>query len=121
MGMSPAAIALALRYGPRRIYNICGDSISHNEANAIVSEEARLTRLRINAPEWAMIALAQAWTWLSRFTQAEPYYPINLRSYVFNDWQVSIAKARDELHFRPISFREGARRTLDWYRANPPR
>ncbi len=122
IGDVAAAIGLALCHGrPGEIYNICGDSISHNEANAIVSEEAHLPRLRINAPDWGMIALAQVWTWLSRFTRAEPYYPINLRSYVFNDWQVSIAKARDELHFRPISFREGARRTLAWYRANPPR
>jgi len=113
-----AAIVLALEHGRvGEIYNICGESITHNEANAIVSEEAGLPRARINAPKSAMILLALLWTWLSHYTHAEPYYPINLRSYVFNDWPVSSNKARDELGFRPTSFREGARRTLAWYRS----
>ena len=113
-----AAIGLALDHGRvGEIYNICGELITHNEANAIVSEEAGLPRARINAPQSAMILLARLWTWLSRYTHAEPYYPINLRSYVFNDWPVTSAKARDELGFRPTPFREGARRTLAWYRS----
>ncbi len=99
------------------IYNICGDPLTHNEANDIISEEAGITRFRVNAPTWAMITLALVWTWLSEYTGVEPYYPINLRSYVFNDWQTSSEKARDELGFRPTPFREGVRKTLAWYRA----
>ncbi|MBL7064205.1 MAG: hypothetical protein ISS49_08375 [Anaerolineae bacterium] len=56
------------------------------------------------------------WTYLSRYTGREPYYPINLISYVFCDWEVSSEKARRELGFVPTPFEEGARATLAWYR-----
>lgn len=118
IGDVAAAICNALHCGATgETYNICGDPLTHNEANDIVSDAAGMTRFRINAPTWGMITLARAWTWLSQFTHVEPYYPINLRSYVFNDWQVSSQKARDELCFRPTDFREGAAHTLAWYRA----
>lgn len=111
------AICSSLEHGRvGEIYNICGDPLTHNEANDIVSEEAGIIRFRVNVPSWAMITLARVWTWLSEYTGVEPYYPINLRSYVFNDWQASSEKARDELGFRPTPFREGVRRTLAWYR-----
>lgn len=113
-----SAIQQALTCGrPGEIYNICGDPLTHNEANNIVSDEAGISRFRVNAPKWGMITLARLWTWLSEFTGIEPYYPINLRSYVFNDWQTASDKARDELGFRPTPFRQGARETLAWYRA----
>jgi nucleoside-diphosphate-sugar epimerase len=107
----------ALRCGRvGEIYNVCGEPLTHNQANDIISEEAGISHFRINAPTWAMITLARVWTWLSEYTGVEPYYPINLRSYVFNDWQASSEKARDELGFRPTPFREGVRKTLAWYR-----
>ncbi len=110
-------IMLGLSKGcPGEIYNICGDCLTHNEANNIISEEAGITTLRINVPGWMLIALAKAWTALSYVTNREPYYPINMRSYVFNDWVVSSEKARRELGFEPLPFREGVRRTLAWYR-----
>ncbi len=117
IGDVAASIAAALRKGrPGEVYNICGDSLTHVEANHIVSDEAGITHFRINVPGWSMIALAHMWTALSEYTRVEPYYPLNLRSYVFNNWRVSSDKARRELDFNPISFREGARRTLAWYR-----
>ncbi len=109
-------IILALtRARPGEIYNLCGDCLTHREANAIVSEEAGITRLRVNAPEWALVALASVMTRLSWLTGREPYYPINMYSYVFYDWRVSSEKARGELGFTPTPFREGVRRTLAWY------
>jgi nucleoside-diphosphate-sugar epimerase len=53
-------------------------------------------------------------------TRTEPFWPMNLRSYVYNNWRVSSDKARRELGFQPTSFREGARRTIAWYRAGMP-
>jgi len=97
------------------IYNICGESLTHNETNAIVSEEAGISHFRLNVPGWSLTALAYLWTMLSEYTQVEPFYPLNLRSYVFNSWRINIDKARRELAFAPISFREGVRHTLDWY------
>lgn len=97
------------------VYNICGEPLTHNEANSIVSNEAGIPHFRLNVPGWSLIALAYVWTALSEYTRVEPYYPLNLRSYVFNNWRVSIDKACRELGFTPISFREGVRHTLNWY------
>ncbi len=102
---------------PGSLYNICGDCLTHKAANDVVSEEAGITKLRVNVPRWFLVALASAWTRLSYYTGSEPYYPINMYSYVFYDWCVSSEKARRELGFRPIPFREGVRRTLAWYEA----
>jgi nucleoside-diphosphate-sugar epimerase len=117
IGDVAASILAALKCGrPGEVYNICGETLTHHEANHIVSDEAKITHFRINVPGWSMIALAHLWTALSEYTRVEPYYPLNLRSYVFNNWRVSSDKACRELGFQPISFREGARRTLAWYR-----
>jgi dihydroflavonol-4-reductase len=117
IGDVAASVIAALERGrPGEVYNVCGEPITHHEANRIVSDEAGITHFRINVPGWSMIALAYVWTALSECTRVEPYYPLNLRSYVFNDWRVSSEKACRELGFQPISFREGARRTLAWYR-----
>lgn len=112
-----ASILGALHQGrPGEVYNICGDPLTHREANHIVSNEAGISHFRLNVPGWSMIALAHLWTALSELTGVEPYYPLNLRSYVFNNWLISSDKARRELGFNPIPFREGVRHTLDWYR-----
>ncbi len=117
IGDVAAAVCNALHCGEvGEIYNVCGDPLTHNEANRIISDEAGISHFRFNAPRRAMITLARIWTWLSEYTGVEPYYPLNLRTYVFNDWQASSQKARDELYFRPTSFREGVRQTLAWYR-----
>lgn len=117
VGDVAAGIVNALRLGRvGEIYNLCGETLSHLEANRIVSEAAGIRYWRVNIPGWSMIALAAIWTALSEYTRMEPYYPLNLRSYVFNNWRVSSEKARLELNFAPISFREGVRRTLAWYR-----
>ena len=116
IGDVAATILNALQQGtPGEIYNVCGETITHQAANDIVSEEAGITHFRLNIPAWSMIALASAWTALSEYTHIEPYYPLNLRSYVFNNWRISSDKAHRDLSFEPIPFREGVRRTLDWY------
>ncbi|MHB8625754.1 MAG: NAD-dependent epimerase/dehydratase family protein [Aggregatilineales bacterium] len=107
---------LALERGtPGELYNICGDRLNHNQIDAIVSELAGISPYRFGVPSWSMLALAWAWTKLSALTRVEPYYPLNLRYYVFNDWPIRIDKACRELGFAPTPFREGAKRTLDWY------
>lgn len=108
-------IEAALTQGrPGQVYNVSGPSMTHREINEIVSRLAKLSRF-VNAPGWGMIALAGVWTFLSRLTRREPYYPINLVPYVFCDWIVSSDKARRELGFEPTPFEEGARQTLEWY------
>lgn len=114
-------IAKALENGRvGEIYNICGDWISHREAFDIVCEEAHLRWPRLPIPGWLGIATARFLTALSTVTRTEPFWPINLRSYVYNNWRVSSDKARRELNFVPTDFREGARHTIAWYRAGAP-
>lgn len=109
-------VALALRNGRfGEIYNICGQSLDHNSVNAIVNELAGIGHWRLNFPTWMVLLLARTWTALSRFTGREPFYPINMAPYVFQDWHVSYQKAAEELGFQPTPFLEGARQTLEWY------
>ncbi len=102
------------------VYNICGDWISHREAFDIVCQEANLNWPRLPIPRWLGINTARFLEALSVITRTEPFWPLNLRSYVYNSWRVSSDKARRELGFTPIDFREGARRTIAWYRAGQP-
>ncbi|MCB9453644.1 MAG: NAD-dependent epimerase/dehydratase family protein [Anaerolineaceae bacterium] len=102
------------------IYHICGDWISHKEAFDIVCEEAQLHWPRLPIPGWLGIQTARMLEAVSVITRSEPFWPLNLRSYVYNNWRISSEKARQELGFTPISFREGARRTIAWYRAGQP-
>jgi dihydroflavonol-4-reductase len=110
------AIMLALDKGePGQIYNICGHSMDHNTVNAIVSDLAGISHWRFNVPRQLVLSLAAAWTFLSRYTKREPFYPVNMEPYVFQDWHVSIEKAERELGFRPTPFAIGAKETLAWY------
>jgi nucleoside-diphosphate-sugar epimerase len=102
------------------IYNVCGAWITHREAFDIVCEEANLHWPRLPIPGWMGIATARVLEAISTITRREPFWPLNLRSYVYNNWRVSSAKAQRELGFEPTDFREGARRTIGWYRAGQP-
>lgn len=116
-----AAVMLALEKGREgEIYNICGESLTHREAFDIICQEAKLWYPRLTIPGWVGVAAARLMTTMSAVTRREPFYPITLKSYVYNNWRVSNQKARRELGFAPTDFREGARRTIAWYRAGQP-
>jgi dihydroflavonol-4-reductase len=110
-----ACEAALTRGRPGETYNVSGKSISHRAVNQIVSRLAGLPGLRLNVPTEAMLALARWQTSRAARTGHEPYYPLNLAHYVFNDWDVSSAKARAELGFEPTPFEAGAQQTLEWY------
>ena len=101
---------------PGETYNIAGDSISHRQVYDLVSDAAGISRWRLNVPTSFVILLARAWTWLSRYTHREPFYPINMSHYVFADWVVNSDKARCELGFVPTPIETGIQKTVDWYR-----
>lgn len=102
------------------IYNICGESLTHKAAFDIICREAHLWYPRLNIPGWLGESFARFLTLLASVTGHEPFYPVTLRSYVYNDWRVTSEKAKRELGFVPTSFEEGARRTIAWYRAGQP-
>ena len=113
------AIETLLERGrPGEIYNVSGESISHRQASDVISHLAGKSTWRFNAPEGLMVAVARVLEIIARFTKREPRYPLNLYPYIFYDWPVSSEKARRELGFQPTPFEDGARETLEWYRAN---
>jgi dihydroflavonol-4-reductase len=110
-----AVLAALTRGRSGETYNICDDPLTHREANTVVSRLAHISPLRLNMPMGVMLRVARLMTDRAERTGREPYYPIHLASYVFQDWRVSSAKARSELGFVPTPFDEGARQTLEWY------
>jgi nucleoside-diphosphate-sugar epimerase len=116
VGDAAVAIEAALTRGRMgEVYNVSGKSITHREANETVSRLAGKSSWRIDVPASLMINLARLLEFIALFTQREPFYPLNLVPYVFEDWHVCSDKARRELGFEPVSFEEGARQTLEWY------
>jgi nucleoside-diphosphate-sugar epimerase len=119
VGDAARAIEAALQRGRvGQIYNVSNQSISHKEANQIVSCLANRSSWRINFPGWLMIEFSRLLEFMALFTRREPFYPKNLEPYVFNDWIVDSSKAQRELGLVPSTFTEGAQRTLDWYRSS---
>jgi dTDP-glucose 4,6-dehydratase len=118
VGDAAKAIESALKQGQAgEIYNIANKSISHQEANKIISCLANRSNWRINIPGWLMIRVSQTLELIALVTKQEPFYPKNLVPYVFRDWVVDSSKAKHNLSFTPATFTEGVQRTLNWYRS----
>lgn len=110
------AIEAAIRLGkPGQVYNISGWSISHRDLNRLISRQAGRLNWRLNLPKEAMIATASLMELVAKLIKKEPFYPLNLKTYVFQDWYVDISKAQKELGFQPTPIEEGIRQTLAWY------
>ena len=110
------SILLALKEGGSgEVYNICGESVTHQDVHNLVSELGEIPAGRWNAPRPLMLGLAWGMEQVARHTRQEPFYPLNLRHYVFNNWLVDSSKARRELGFRPTPLRDGLAKTIVWY------
>ncbi|GAB1420029.1 NAD(P)-dependent oxidoreductase [Anaerolineales bacterium] len=116
-GVASAIVSALDKGGVGEIYHICDDWIRHDDAFDIVCEEAQIRRIRLNIPKFLGLGFSYFLEAISKLTRQEPFYPLNLRSYVFNYWRVSNEKARRDLGFQPTPFREGAKKTIDWYRS----
>ena len=64
-----------------------------------------------------MLSLAWLMEQASRISGREPFYPLNLRHYVFIDWNVTSRKAAEELSFSPTPLEEGLAETVRWLRS----
>ncbi|MFC1974927.1 NAD-dependent epimerase/dehydratase family protein [Chloroflexota bacterium] len=117
VGNAVKTIEAALKQGQAgEMYNVSDKSISHREANQTVSRLANRSSWRINFPGWMMVQFAEILEDIAFFTHREPFYPKNLKPYVFNDWLIDSSKAEQGLGFVSTPFAEGAQCTLDWYR-----
>jgi dihydroflavonol-4-reductase len=119
-GVAQAILNAFTRGRLGEIYNICDESLTHREAFDIICEEGNIRFPRLTIPGWMGVAASHVLEGIAAVTKQEPFWPLNLKSYVYNYWRVSNQKARLELGFVPTDFREGARRTLAWYRAGQP-
>ena len=99
-----------------QVYNICDQPYSHAYINQLVSELLGINSWRLNVPRWLMIIIASLMERWAHIDGREPFYPLNLRYYVFSDWLVSNEKARIDLGFKPTPIQEGLRQTVAWYR-----
>ncbi|MBZ0298219.1 MAG: NAD-dependent epimerase/dehydratase family protein [Anaerolineae bacterium] len=122
VGDAARGILLALACGRAgEVYNICGEWISHRRAFDIICEEAAIRWPRVPMPGWMDLPLAQLLEMIYGAVGVEPFWPMHmLRSYVHHNWRISNEKARRELGFVPVDFRDGARRTIAWYQAGAP-
>lgn len=120
LDVAQATVVALTRGRAGETYNLCGECLSHRHAFDIVCREARIRYPRLNLPRFVGLNASRFLTWIAKYTRREPFWPLNLQSYVFNDWNVSSEKAVRELGFDPIPFEEGARRTIAWYRKGCP-
>lgn len=110
------AIMLALQHGKSgEIYNICSQSLTHRDVDKIFSATAGIPAGRLYIPQRIITPLARVLNVAGALFGFEPKYPMTLRSYIFNDWHVSIEKARQTLGFVPTPFEDGVGATLAWY------
>ena len=114
--VAQAVLSAFTRGRPGEVYNVCGDPISHREANRIISRHAGISPRRVNVPDRLLVTLAREMARLAERSGREPYFPLSLEPYVFCDWPVTSLKARNELGFEPTPFDQGACRTVEWYR-----
>ena len=118
---------LAMEKGKRgERYIISGDNLSFNELFKQIAEVSGVEQKMWKIPIPAMLAYSgslQSAAWIrSRFTRSHrspPIIPAFVRRYQHN-WLVSNEKARSELGYAPVGFREGLRRTLEWLGFNIP-
>ena len=100
-----------------QVYNISDQSPSHNQVNQIVSELLGISSWRLSVPRIPMLGLAAVQEGLAKLSRREPFYPLNLRHYVFNDWNVSSEKAAGELGFAPTPLEVGLKSTVQWLKS----
>lgn len=96
------------------VYILSGKSHSHQEINDRVSQILEISKWRMNLPQWSLIVLAAFLEFVARITGKEPFYPLNLRHYVFKDWVVSSDKAVKKLGFNSTPIEEGLESTIEW-------
>lgn len=109
------AVCRALSLGKvGEIYNISGQSYSHQAVNDHVSRILGIRPWRLSVSRGIMVVMASILELVARVNRNEPFYPLNLRYYVFNDWLVSSEKAKADLGFQATSLEDGLEATIEW-------
>ncbi len=95
-------------------YILGGDNISYMQFFQILRELTGKKHLLFKLPLFMMLAVAKGMMFFTVIFGIKPMITQALvRKFNYN-WIVSSAKAERELGYRPVSFKKGAEKTLEW-------
>lgn len=109
-------ILAAVKGKPGHRYILGGENLTFD---GFFETLARLTgrRLRmVRFPVNTMIAVAGIMEWQASITGIAPLITAPWVKKYLNHWSLTSRKAMDDLGYNPVSFEEGAGRTLEWLR-----
>jgi nucleoside-diphosphate-sugar epimerase len=95
-------------------YILGGDNISYNQFFNSLKDYTGKDHWLVNIPLTAMLAMANILLLVTKLTKIPPAItPAHVRKFNYN-WEVSCTKAKHELGYTPLSFNEGASKTIPW-------
>ncbi len=104
------------RIGER--YILCGENLSLQDTFRITAEEVGGMVPRIRFPKFALTTVAGIIEMTGNVLNRKPWITRELVARAGTTYYFSCDKARKELLYDFVPFREAARRTFDWYREN---
>jgi nucleoside-diphosphate-sugar epimerase len=98
-------------------YILGGSNISYLEFFKILKEQTGQKHLMIKLPLFIMLTVANAMILITKVFGVKPLItPALVKKFNYN-WIVSSEKALNELGYKPVSFAEGAKKTLEWLKS----
>jgi nucleoside-diphosphate-sugar epimerase len=95
-------------------YLLGGSDLSFNEFFNILKEVTGSHYFLIKVPLFIGISIAAIMLTIAKLTGRMPLITPGLLKRYSHHWAVSSEKARSELGYDPVDFREGLRRTVEW-------
>ena len=95
-------------------YLLGGSDLSFNEFFNILKEVTGSHYFLIKIPLFIGISIAAIMLTIAKLTGRMPLITPGLLKRYSHNWAVSSEKARSELGYDPVDFREGLRRTVEW-------
>ena len=95
-------------------YLLGGSDLSFNEFFNILKEVTGSHYFLIKIPLFIGISIAAIMLTIAKLTGRMPLITPGLLKRYSHNWAVSSEKARSELGYDPVDFREGVRRTVEW-------
>ena len=95
-------------------YILGGENITYNQLFNILKVNSDLNHWLVRIPLTVMLAASNLLLLINKLTKIPPAItPAHVRKFTYN-WEVVSEKAKNELGYRPISFNEGSKRTIEW-------
>jgi nucleoside-diphosphate-sugar epimerase len=98
-------------------YILGGSNISYIEFFKILKEQTGQKHLMIKLPLILMLTVANAMMLITKVFGVKPLITTALVKKFNYNWNVSSEKAIIELGYKPVTFAEGAKKTLEWLKS----